>query len=431
MIEKIKIRNAILQNKMYIFKKDISDPARFESQFREIIDKDIFEWFDYDRESELYTIPSNAYHKLDIQKYSDQRNFKETETKFKFKGTLRPEQQKVSDAFFKRKGRVTSGLFQAPCGWGKTYVGCNIIARANLPTLIMVHTKLLFKQWQEELHKQLPGIPIGTVGDGEFNIQEITVGIYKSIYNNLTALSNQFSMVMVDEAHLCPAELFSNALNNINCKIKIAVTATPKRKDGKHIVLDDYFTAFKVYAQDLSKKDSPLVELVKTDIPFQVLDPKRDWSRQLNKLTERNEYINLISEIATQDIANGRCPLILSDRVNMLKNLQKLIKGSVLLIGETKEENRKDILNNTGNKYKAILSTKIFDEGISCHRLDTLYLTCPSNNPIKLEQRIGRILREHPDKKHPLIRDFQLRGAIVHKQQLNRLNWYQEKGFIL
>ena len=26
---------------------------------------------------------------------------------------------------------------------------------------------------------------------------------------------------MVDEAHLCPAELFSTALNNINCKIKI------------------------------------------------------------------------------------------------------------------------------------------------------------------------------------------------------------------
>ena len=133
-------------------------------------------------------------------------------------------------------------------------------------------------------------------------------------------------MVMVDEAHLCPAELFSTALNNINCKIKIAVTATPKRKDGKHIVLDDYFTPYKIFAQDLTKKDSPLVELVQTDIPFNVLDPKRDWSRQLNKLTERNEYVNLISEVATQDIANGRCPLILSERVNMLKNLQKLIK---------------------------------------------------------------------------------------------------------
>ena len=52
MIEKIKIQNAILQDKMYIFKKDISDPARFESKYREIIDNEKFEWFDYDKESE-------------------------------------------------------------------------------------------------------------------------------------------------------------------------------------------------------------------------------------------------------------------------------------------------------------------------------------------------------------------------------------------
>ena len=315
MNQKIKIKNAILQDKIYIFKKDIYDSAQFESQFREIIDKEIFEWFNYDQESELYTIPSNAYYKLDLENYTDHRKFTKAQTKFTFKGQLRPEQQKVVDAFFNRKDRITSGLFQAPCGWGKTYVGCNIIAKANLPTLIMVHTKLLFKQWQEELQKQLPGIPIGTIGDGEFNLQEVTVGIYKSIYNKLPSLNNKFSMVMVDEAHLCPAELFSAALNNINCKIKIAITATPKRKDGKHVVLNDYFTPFKIYAEDLSKKDNPLVELVNTDIPFHVLDPKRDWSRQLNKLTERHEYINLISKIATQDIANGRCPLILSDRV--------------------------------------------------------------------------------------------------------------------
>ena len=80
MIEKIKVKNAILQDKMYIFKKDIRDPARFESKFREIIDKDIFEWFDYDRESELYTIPSNAYHKLELENYTDQRKFTEAQT---------------------------------------------------------------------------------------------------------------------------------------------------------------------------------------------------------------------------------------------------------------------------------------------------------------------------------------------------------------
>lgn len=103
----------------------------------------------------------------------------------------------------------------------------------------------------------------------------------------------------------------------------------------------------------------------------------------------------------------------------MLKDLNKMIPNSVLMIGSTKEDDRKDALENVGNKYKCVLSTKLFDEGISCHRLDTLFLTCPSNNPIKLEQRIGRIIREHPDKQRPLIIDFWLRGPIVGKQQKN------------
>ena len=192
-----------------------------------------------------------------------------------------------------------------------------------------------------------------------------------------------------------------------------------------------YLTIFKIYAEDPNKKENPSVKFVITDIPFTVFDPKKDWGKQLTKLGELTEYINLISEIANRDIANGRCPLILSDRVGMLKKLHTLINKSALLIGETKEEQRKDILQNAGTKYKAILSTKIFDEGISCHRLDTLYLTCPSNNPIKLEQRIGRILRQHPEKKHPVIRDFQFNGAIVHNQQMNRLKWYREKEFTI
>ena len=47
-------------------------------------------------------------------------------------------------------------------------------------------------------------------------------------------LKNSFSMILVDEAHLCPADMFSTALNGLNAKIKIGISATPKRKDGKH-----------------------------------------------------------------------------------------------------------------------------------------------------------------------------------------------------
>ena len=97
-------------------------------------------------------------------------------------------------------------------------------------------------------------------------------------------------------------------------------------------------------------------------------------------------------------MSGGRCILILGERLDWLRELNKIIPDSVLLIGETGEEQRKEILDNVGPKYKVVLTTKLFDEGISCHRLDTLFLVFPSNNPIKLEQRIGRIIREHPDK---------------------------------
>ena len=257
------------------------------------------------------------------------------------------------------------------------------------------------------------------------------MGIYKSVYNRRDELENSFSMILVDEAHLCPAEMFSTALNSLNAKVKIGISATPRRKDGKHVFLADYFSPFMVQARDPRQLQDPVVQIKRTDFRFPVIDPKRDWSRQLNKLCANKDYLAAIAKFAMSQIVTGRCPLILGERVQMLKDLQELIPDSVCLIGESDESTRSDVLQNVGGKYKCVLSTKLFDEGISCHRLDTLYLTCPSNNPIKLEQRVGRIIREHPDKQIPMIVDFWLSGGIVARQQTKRLEWYKQRGYYI
>ena len=428
-LNKISIKHATIADKIYIKELDIEDVDSFKSAYTYLIVDDILFTYEINEEKNIYAVPSNSYKKLEFKEYEDLRNFEDADKEFIFNGNLRPEQQVMVDDFFSIGERVRSGLFQAPCGWGKTYVACNLIAKANKKTLILVHTKLLFRQWIEELTNQIPDINIGTIGDGLYSIEDITVGIYKSVLNNIEEIHDRFSLLIVDEAHLCPADMFSQAVNSINCRAKIAITATPKRKDGKHVYLDDYFTDFKSYAKDPRILLDPKIEIISTDIPFMVIDPKRDWSRQIIKLSKKSNYIKLIAKIAIEKIANGRCPLILSDRLNMLKELNTLIPNSALMIGSTKEEDRKETLENVGNKYKCILSTKLFDEGISCHRLDTLFLTCPSNNPIKLEQRIGRIIREHPNKKQPLVVDFWLRGPIVGKQQKIRYDWYGQKNY--
>jgi superfamily II DNA or RNA helicase len=427
-MKKAKVKKIYLSDKIYIKKTDVEDEDTLASLFTYDTGEDILQT--YDETDTHFILPSNSFGKLDYDSVSDKRTYITAKSNLSFAGKLRWEQKEVVDKFH-TKGRARSGIIQAPCGWGKTFTGVDIIARNNVTTLVMVHTKLLFRQWIEELERQVPGVKIGKVGDGLFDIQDITVGIYKSVYNNLSSMRDSFSLVLVDEAHLCPAELFSTALNNLSAKIKIGITATPKRKDGKHVFLADYFTKFMVTARDPRKLQDPIVLVKRTDFRFPVIDPKRDWSRQLNKLCSNQDYLAAISNMAIQLIGQKRCPLILGERVQMLKDLQGMIKNSICLIGETDESTRKDVLQNVGGKYKAVLSTKLFDEGISCHRLDTLIITCPNNNPIKLEQRIGRIIREHPDKQVPMVVDFWLSGPIVSRQQAKRLEWYQQRGYYI
>lgn len=425
-MNKVKVNNITIAEKIYIDKQGLDNSS------------DLLVAYTYNNGDEFlstieetedyFIVPSNSYHKLEWTSLVDNRNFSHLDYKLEFKGLLRSEQQEAVNKFFIGE-RARSGLLQAKPGWGKTFAACNLIARNNSKTLILVHTVLLFEQWLDEIAKQLPNITVGKIGDGFFSISDVTVAIYKTAYNNIEQLRNEFSTLIVDEAHKCPADMFSTVVNNINAKVKIAITATPRRKDGKHIYLEDFFSPFKVVAEDLRDLAVPAVTVVQTDFKFAIIDPKRDWSRAVNKLCADTDYQDLIANKAISYIKQGRCPLIIGDRVQMLKDLSKKIPNSICVIGESDKTIREDALENLGKTYKAILTTKLFDEGISCHRLDTLFFTCPSNNPVQWEQRIGRIERLHPEKQFPLVVDFWLSGKVVARQQKARLLWYTSRGY--
>lgn len=425
---KVKVDKITIAEKIYIDKTGVEDSSDLLAAYTYNNGDEFLSTIE--ETEEHFIVPSNSYHKLEWKNLQDNRQFEHLDYKLEFKGTLRPEQQEAVDKFF-ISTRARSGLLQAKPGWGKTFAACSLVARNNSKTLILVHTVLLFEQWIDEITKQLPDVTPGKIGDGFFNIQDVTVAIYKTAYNNLSVLRDAFSTLIVDEAHKCPADMFSTVVNNINAKVKIAITATPRRKDGKHVYLEDFFSPFKVVADDSRALAIPSVTLVLTDFKFGIVDPKRDWSRAINKLCSDTDYQQLIVNKAISYIKQGRCPLIIGDRVQMLKDMQKLIPDSICVIGESDSAIREDALKNLGTKYKAILTTKLFDEGISCHRLDTLFFTCPSNNPVQWEQRIGRIERLHPEKQFPLIVDFWLSGKVVNRQQQARLLWYQHRGYKL
>jgi superfamily II DNA or RNA helicase len=428
---KYRIRRATIGTSITFHESDIVDGSAADLKYvlyTYNLGTDFYTTMDYDKDTGMCSVPSGSWTKLRIKELQDDRYYGPTQD-FSCDIVLKPQQQEIADKLLQPE-KLFGGLIQAPCGFGKTYLGTYLIGNHKKPALIVCHTKLLAYQWLGVLKKHVSGTEIGLVGDGVENIQPITVGIYKSLLTRLDKLQDKFEVMIVDESHLCVASTFSKVVNGINCKTKLALTATPTRKDGLHVTLPDYFSPNFLIAKD-TDKITPRVEIQKTSVPFRVLNPKRDWTKQLTRLASNDSYLKLISEKARDKIAHGRCILILSERVDMLEQLQALIPRSTLLVGKTSNSDREEILENAGTKYDAILSTKIFDEGISCHRLDTLFITCPGNNPAKLEQRIGRIQREHPDKKDPLIVDFWLQGPIVARQQMNRLEWFKKQNFIL
>lgn len=428
---KYTIKKAIISENIVFHEKDIVGASAKDLKyilFTYNLGTDFYSTLDYDPDTGICTVPSGSWNKLDILELEDNR-FVGEEQDFSCDIVLKPQQQEIADKLL-HPTKLYGGLVQAPCGFGKTYLGSYLIGNYKKPALIICHTKLLAYQWIDVLSKHISGTDIGLIGDGVEKIKPITVGIYKSLLTRLDKIKDKFEVIIVDESHLCVADTFSRVVNGINCKTKIALTATPTRKDGLHVALPDYFSCNYLVAKD-TDKIIPHVEVEKTSIPFRVIQPKRDWTKQLTKLSKNEPYLNLIAEKAINKIAYGRCILILSERVEMLEALSSKIPKSVLLVGKTSNDKREEILSGAGTKYNAILSTKIFDEGISCHRLDTLFLTCPNNNPAKLEQRIGRIQREHPEKKYPLIVDFWLQGPIVLRQQMNRLEWYNKQNFII
>jgi superfamily II DNA or RNA helicase len=205
------------------------------------------------------------------------------------------------------------------------------------------------------------------------------------------------------------------------------MSATPNRRDGKQVLFKDYFSPLFIEAEEYRYLLKPAVYIKRMNIDFEVRNPTLDWARALTKVYSNDIYLKQIAKDTISLIADGRKCLLLGLRTEALAQLQMMIPKSKVLDGTIKKkEERKEILDSLDKDTDCILSTTIFDEGLSCHRLDTLILTEPvGKNFDKLEQRIGRIQRIHPDKQPILLQVYWLQNHILKRQQSVELRWYQ------
>jgi superfamily II DNA or RNA helicase len=135
---------------------------------------------------------------------------------------LRPYQHAALVAWGRERER---GIVVLPTGSGKTRVACAAMAASATPTLCLVPTRALLHQWRAEIGRSYDG-PIGCLGDGEHELQDVTVSTFESAYRQMSAIGDRFGLLVVDEVHHFGDGVRDEALEMSTAPRRLGLTAT-------------------------------------------------------------------------------------------------------------------------------------------------------------------------------------------------------------
>jgi len=148
---------------------------------------------------------------------------------------LHPFQQEALEAW---KQGGCRGLVVLPTGSGKSLVGLEAIAHLGRSALVVAPTIDLMNQWYDLLCAHFDQ-EVGVLGGGYHQVEELTVTTYDSAYLHMERYGNHFGLILFDEVHHLPGEVYSHAAQMALAPYRLGLTATLERADGRHALLPD------------------------------------------------------------------------------------------------------------------------------------------------------------------------------------------------
>ena len=336
--------------------------------------------------------------------------------------------------------QTQSGALVLPTGSGKTVIGIKAISILKVPTLVAVPTLELVKQWKNELEQKF-GISIGIYSGEKHLLQPITVSTYDTAYLRAEELGNKFLFLLFDEVHHLPSPGYANIAELFVAPYRMGLTATYEREDGLHKELERLIGG-KVYEISLDNlKGTHLAEYKTKRIVTDLSVAERsEYEKYHNIFSEflksRNIILNSPKKFRSLVMRSGRdatarAALLARNRARIiaLNSNSKLHALSRILdnhFGEqiiifteynslvyavsnqflipaithtTPKEERAEIMHNFRlGKYRAIVTSKVLEEGIDVPEASVGVILSGSGSNREYKQRLGRILRKKEDK---------------------------------
>ena len=362
----------------------------------------------------------------------------------KFFGELRPDQRRAAKALIQHD----HGVLCATTAFGKTVIAAWLIARRKVNTLILVHRRQLLDQWIERLTSflHLPKIQLGKIGGGSRRLTGvIDVAVIQSLYQKHTVddLVTDYGHVIVDECHHVSAVSFEQVLRQVKARYVTGLTATPVRKDGHHpiITMQCGPIRYRVDAKTQAKL-RPFNHIAvprATDLRLQAGGDRFEIHQIYAALAKNRRRNDLIASDVISAVRSGRSPIVLTERVSHICELEARLAGDVKNVivlrggaGMKKRKAEKDQLDCVSeSEDRVLLATgRYIGEGFDDSRLDTLFLAMPIAWKGTLQQYAGRLHRLHDNKQVVVIYDYvDAMVPVLDKMFLKRRKGYEAIGY--
>jgi len=258
-------------------------------------------------------------------------------------------------------------------------------------------------------------------------------------FSNAFQVLAQFGTIIVDEAHHIAARTLSQALPKLPARYVVGLTATPTRADGlEHALYWLLGPAVFMFQRTREMRaltgiglDVDVIQIAfePSDGPFREISYKSGpaFAIMVNVLCKHTERNALIVAQIREAFEEGRRTLVLTDRKIHARRLAEScmhvgVPIKLLLGGEVTDDDIalakfSDVVCATYN---------LVGEGFDAPAFDTLVLASPRGN---VQQFVGRIEREHDDKKRPRVIDIVDKFSLFEGMSWKRFRFYKSRGF--
>jgi superfamily II DNA or RNA helicase len=350
-----------------------------------------------------------------------------------------PYQREAIDAWSANRSR---GVIVLPTGAGKTYVATLAITARQRSALVVVPTLDLLNQWYDILAAAF-GRPVGIVGGGYHEVEDLTVTTYDSAHLHMERLGNRFGLLIFDECHHLPSASYALAARMSIAPFRLGLTATPERTDGK--AYDDLVGPI-VFRKDITELSGAYLaeyETVRLEVPLsaeerEAYDAARSayttflrdkgirmsapdgWSRFLYHASRSEEGRRAflayreqrrLALAAPGKIAvlarllhthrHDRTIVFTEDNATVYQISRRFLLPAITHQTKVKERSRILAAFNEG-ELSAVVTSKVLNEGVNVPSASVAIVLSGSGSVREHVQRLGRILRKTEGKRATL-----------------------------